>query len=157
MRTFYLYNKARHSFICSLWLNRIGWHFLSTHIFFHGQFGHFSWFILNSFLKLGNYFPALNGGFMFSWMEAGLGFYVLLDGGRVGVSCSRSIPIKSVGFLSNELTVLFSVTILYLVYPFSLYIILFGVSLSPFLDLIPGTQGRIRIYKEYHQSNYTNI
>jgi len=96
-------------------------------------------------------------GFMFSWMEGGWGFYVLLDGGRVGVSCSRSIPIKSVGFLSNELSVLFSVTILYLVYPFSLYIILFGVSLSPFLDLIPGTQGRIRIYKEYHQSNYTNI
>ena len=89
MKTVYLCNKARHSwtyiYICSLWpakrLNRIGWHFLSTHIFFHGQFGYFS------FLKLVNYFPALNG-----W-----GFYVLLDGGRGGGSCSWSIPIKSVG------------------------------------------------------------
>ncbi|XP_023337791.1 transmembrane protein 39A isoform X2 [Eurytemora carolleeae] len=49
------------------------------------------------------------------------------------------------------------VTILYLVYPFSLYIILFGVSLSPFLDLIPGTQGRIRIYKDKLGIYRTNL
>ena len=79
---------------------------------------------------------------MFSWMEVGGGVLFQIHSHKV---CR---------FVSNELTVLFSVTILYLVYPFSLYIILFGVSLSPFLDLIPGSQGRIRIYKEYHQSNY---
>ncbi len=34
------------------------------------------------------------------------------------------------------------------VYPASVYIILFGLSLAPFVDLLPGSQGRVKIYKD---------
>jgi hypothetical protein len=34
------------------------------------------------------------------------------------------------------------------VYPASVYIILFGLSLAPFVDLVPGSQGRVKIYKD---------
>ena len=33
-------------------------------------------------------------------------------------------------------------------YPASVYIILFGLSLAPFVDLLPGSQGRVKIYKD---------
>jgi len=49
------------------------------------------------------------------------------------------------------------VTILYLVYPVSVYVILFGVSLSPLVDLVPGSQGRVRIFKDKVGIYRTNL
>ena len=33
-------------------------------------------------------------------------------------------------------------------YPASVYVILFGLSLAPLVDLLPGSQGRVKIYKD---------
>lgn len=49
------------------------------------------------------------------------------------------------------------ITILYLVYPASVYIILFGLSLAPFVDLLPGSQGRVKIYKDKAGIYRTNL
>jgi len=49
------------------------------------------------------------------------------------------------------------VNILYLVYPASVYFILFGASASPFIDLSPGSQGRVKIYKDKIGTFRTNL
>jgi len=49
------------------------------------------------------------------------------------------------------------VLILYLLYPFTVYTILFGISPTPFIDLLPSTQGRIRIFKDKMGIYRTNL
>jgi len=49
------------------------------------------------------------------------------------------------------------VSILYLLYPSSVYIILFGGSISPLIDLVPGSQGRVRIFKDKVGVYRTNL
>jgi len=49
------------------------------------------------------------------------------------------------------------VRILYLLYPCTVYTILFGVSPSPLIDLLPGTQGRVRIFKDKMGIYRTNL
>ena len=49
------------------------------------------------------------------------------------------------------------VNILYLVYPVSVYFILFGASATPFIDLSPGNQGRVKIYKDKLGTFRTNL
>jgi len=49
------------------------------------------------------------------------------------------------------------VNILYLVYPASVYFILFGASASPFIDLTPGSQGRVKIYRDKAGTFRTNL
>jgi len=49
------------------------------------------------------------------------------------------------------------VTILYLIYPASVYVILFGISLAPFVDLLPASQGKVRIFKDKVGIYRTNL
>jgi len=49
------------------------------------------------------------------------------------------------------------VNILYLAYPASVYFILFGISASPFIELIPGSQGKVKIYKDKAGMYRTNL
>jgi len=49
------------------------------------------------------------------------------------------------------------VNILYLVYPVSVYFILFRASATPFIDLSPGNQGRVKIYKDKLGTFRTNL
>jgi len=49
------------------------------------------------------------------------------------------------------------VNILYLVYPVSVYFILFRASATPFIDLSPGNQGRVKIYKDKLGTYRTNL
>eukprot|EP00088_Acartia_fossae_P047322 TRINITY_DN5129_c0_g2_i1.p1 TRINITY_DN5129_c0_g2~~TRINITY_DN5129_c0_g2_i1.p1 ORF type:complete len:470 (-),score=46.90 TRINITY_DN5129_c0_g2_i1:143-1552(-) len=49
------------------------------------------------------------------------------------------------------------VRILYLLYPCTVYTILFGISPSPLIDLLPGTHGRVRIFKDKMGIYRTNL
>ena len=49
------------------------------------------------------------------------------------------------------------VNILYLVYPVSVYFILFRASATPFIDLSPANQGRVKIYKDKLGTYRTNL
>jgi len=51
----------------------------------------------------------------------------------------------------------FLVNILYLAYPASVYFILFGGAASPFIELIPGSQGKVKIYKDKAGMYRTNL
>jgi len=49
------------------------------------------------------------------------------------------------------------VRILYLVYPCTVYTILFGISATPFIDLLPSSQGRVKIFKDKMGIYRTNL
>merc|ERR1719187_3238271 len=51
----------------------------------------------------------------------------------------------------------FLVNLLYLAYPASMYFILFGISASPFIEIIPGSQGKVKIYKDKAGMYRTNL
>jgi len=72
--------------------------------------------------------------------------------------CTIGLVLFALGYLAYFVVQSHSmVNILYLVYPASVYFILFGASASPFLDLSPGAQGRVRIYKDRVGTYRTNL
>ena len=72
--------------------------------------------------------------------------------------CTIGLVLLTLGYLAYFVVQTHSmVNILYLVYPASVYFILFGASVSPFIDLTPGSQGRVKIYKDKAGTFRTNL
>ena len=72
--------------------------------------------------------------------------------------CTIGLILFTLGYLAYFITLNHSmVNILYLVYPVSVYFILFGASASPFIDLAPGSQGRVKIYRDKLGTYRTNL
>lgn len=72
--------------------------------------------------------------------------------------CTMSLVLLTLGYLSFFVVQQHSlVNILYLLYPASVYFILFGAAASPFLDLTPGSQGRVKIYRDKVGTFRTNL
>jgi len=72
--------------------------------------------------------------------------------------CTIGLVLLILGYLSYFIMLQHSlVNILYLLYPASVYFILFGASASPFLDLTPGSQGRVKIYRDKAGTFRTNL
>ena len=72
--------------------------------------------------------------------------------------CMIGLILFTLGYLAYFVVQTHSmVNILYLVYPASVYFILFGAAASPFIDLTPGSQGRVKIYKDKAGTFRTNL
>jgi len=72
--------------------------------------------------------------------------------------CMIGLILLTLGYLAYFVVQTHSmVNILYLVYPASVYFILFGAAASPFIDLTPGSQGRVKIYKDKAGTFRTNL
>ena len=72
--------------------------------------------------------------------------------------CMIGLVLFTLGYLAYFVVQTHSmVNILYLVYPASVYFILFGAAASPFIDLTPGSQGRVKIYKDKAGTFRTNL
>jgi len=98
------------------------------------------------------------------WMTLRAGFIHLLAVSPTGrfINCSKYCYCGLLLLLLSYISYFIMnnhrlVTILYLVYPGCVYIILFGVSLSPLIDLLPGSQGRVRIFKDKVGIYRTNL
>jgi hypothetical protein len=72
--------------------------------------------------------------------------------------CTIGLVLLTLGYLSFYVVQQHSlVNILYLLYPASVYFILFGLSAAPFLDLSPPSQGRVKVYRDKAGTFRTNL